>query len=117
MLKRSIQIIFRVNAEEQEQLKTKAKKCGLSVSAYLRFLIRGYVPREQPSADYTTQIRELRAIGNNMKQIAARANATGFFLKEEYDRNAKALKAAVLDLQKAVTLPVKIHGNDEDMGG
>lgn len=117
MLKRNNQILFRVNDEEHELLKRNAKKCGLSVARYLRFLIRGYVPKEQPSADYKKLIRELHAIGNSMNQIAARANATGFFLKEEYAKNAQELKAAILDIQKAVLLPEKMHGDDEDMGG
>ena len=116
MLKRSIQIIFRVNAEEQNVLKTKAKKCGLSVASYLRFLIRGYAPKEQPPIEYYKMIRELQAIGNNMKQIAARANATGYIAKEAYAENVQLLNTAILDLQKAVTLPGRIDGNDSDMG-
>ena len=117
MLKHDIQINFRVNAEEQELLHTNAKKCGLSAAKYLRSLIHGYVPKEQPSADYKKLIRELHAIGNSMNQIAARANATGFFLKDRYAEEAKALNTAILDIQKAILLPEKMHGNDEDMAG
>ena len=117
MLKHSIQITFRVNAEEQALLKASAAKAGLSAANYLRFLIRGYAPKEQPSPDYHAMMRELHAIGNNMQQIAARANATGFFMKDEYAKNVKALNAAILDIQRAVTFPVKIDGNDENMGG
>ena len=117
MLKHSIQINFRVNAEEQELLKIKAAKCKLSVAKYLRFLIRGYVPKEQPSVEYKTLIRELHAIGNSMNQIAARANTTGFFLKDQYAENVQKLNAAVLDIQKAITLPEKLYGDDKDMGG
>ncbi len=39
MLKRNNQILFRVNDEEHDLLKENAKKCGLSVARYLRFLI------------------------------------------------------------------------------
>ena len=117
MLKHSIQINFRVNAEEQHLIQKNAKKCGLSIAKYLRFLIHGYVPKEQPPLDYKTLIRELHTIGNSMNQIAARANTTGFFLKEQYAENVQKLNAAVLDIQKAVTLPEKPYGDDEDMGG
>ena len=117
MLKHSIQINFRVNAEEQELLQQNAKKCGLSIAKYLRFLIRGYIPKEQPPVDYKTLIRELHAIGNSMNQIAARANTTGFFLKEQYAENVQNLNAAVLEIQKSVTLPEKLYGDDKDMGG
>lgn len=117
MLKHSIQINFRVNAEEQELLQTKAKKCGLSVAKYLRFLIHDCVPKEQPPADYKVLIRELHAIGNSMNQIAARANATGFLHKEVYAENVEKLHAAILDIQEAVMGPETIYGDDEDMAG
>ena len=52
-----------------------------------------------------------------MNQIAARANKTGFYLKEEYAKNVQELKAAILEIQKAILLPEKMHGDNEDMGG
>lgn len=117
MLKHSIQINFRVNAEEQKLLQAKAKKCGLSVAKYLRFLIHDCVPKEQPPADYKVLIRELHAIGNSLNQIAARANATGFLHKEAYAENVEKLHAAILGIQEAVTGPEAIYGDDEDMAG
>lgn len=117
MLKHSIQINFRVNAEEQQLLQEKAKKCGLSVAKYLRFLIHDCVPKEQPPADYKVLIRELHAIGNSLNQIAARANATGFLHKEAYAENVEKLHTAILDIQEAVTGPGAIYGDDEDMAG
>lgn len=117
MLKHSIQINFRVNAEEQHLIQENAKKCGLSIAKYLRFLIHGYVPKEQPPVDYKALIRELHAIGNSMNQIAARANTTGLLDRESYAENVEKLNAAVLDIQKAIILPEKLYGDDEDMGG
>ena len=117
MLKHSIQINFRVNAEEQRLLQEKAKKCGLSVAKYLRFLIHDCIPKEQPPADYKVLIRELHAIGNSMNQIAARANAAGFLNQEAYAKNVEKLNAAILNIQEAVTVPEAICGDDEDMGG
>ena len=107
MLKRSIQINFRVDAEEQELIK-KAKRCGLSIAKYLRFLIHDCIPKEQPPADYKVLIRELHAIGNSMNQIAARANATGYIASKEYAENAEKLNEAILNIQEAVTVPEAI---------
>ena len=117
MLKHSIQINFRVNAEEQRLLQEKAKKCGLSVAKYLRFLIHDCIPKEQPSADYKVLIQKLHAIGNSMNQIAARANAAGFLNQEAYAKNVEKLNAAILNIQEAVTVPEGIYGDDKDMGG
>ncbi|MBC5648742.1 hypothetical protein H8S18_10380 [Christensenella sp. NSJ-35] len=52
--------------------------------------------------------KELRAIGNRMNQIAARANATGFFLAEEYAENANRLFNSIVKIREAVVLPDKM---------
>ena len=105
MIKRSIKITFRLNAKEHQRLKKNVKKTGLSQETYIRTLLSGYAPKEQPPPDYYSMMRELHAIGNRMNQIAARANATGFFLAEEYAENVKALNAALLKIQAMVVLP------------
>lgn len=108
MLKRNIQIIFRLNKEEHQRLQKLVKKTGLSQETYIRTVLANHVPREAPNADYYGMMRELNAIGNRMNQIAARANATGFFLAEEYAANYEWLKNRVLEIQAAVTLPEKL---------
>lgn len=106
MRKRNIQVILRLTPAEMENLRKHASKAGLSQSAYLRLLLSGHTPREQPPIEYHKLLRELYAIGVNLNQIAARANATGFFLAGEYARNADALRQAILKIQAACTLPV-----------
>lgn len=108
MLKRNIQVLFRVNEQEFQALTLNAKKCGISREAYIRSLINGYVPSEKPPSDYYAMMRELHAIGNNIHQIAARANATGFFMKDEYAQYVADFKDAMTRFQKEVTYPQKI---------
>lgn len=108
MRTRTIRAQVWLNEKEKSELDFKAKSSGYSQEAYIRSLIEGYVPREQPSADYHAMIKELRAIGNRMNQIAARANATGFFLVDEYKENAKRLFEEILKIREAVVLPDKI---------
>ena len=72
---------------------------------YAACLLYTSVPRETPQMEYHQMIRERNAIGNRMNQISARANATGFFLAEEYKENYKRLMEKVLEIQAAVTLP------------
>ena len=52
--------------------------------------------------------KELRAIGNRMNQIAARANATGFFLAEEYAENDRRLFNSIVKIREEVVLPDKM---------
>ena len=107
-MKRNIAKLIRLNAQEQKKLKKNAKKCGLSEEAYLRSLLNGVSPKEMPPFDYHGMMRELNAIGNNIHQIAARANNTGFFLMEEYEMNYRQLMAKVLEIQAAVTQPERL---------
>lgn len=105
MLKRNIKITFRLNAKEHQQLKKNVKKTGLSQETYIRTLLAGYVPKELPPPDYHSMMRELNAIGNSINQIAARANATGFFLAEEYAMYMQEFRRTALAIQRAATQP------------
>lgn len=118
MLKRSIKITFRMNAKEQQLLIKKVKKSGLSQEAFIRSLINGYVPKELPPPDYFTMIRELHAIGSNLNQLAAKANATGHIDKTMFQYEANRLRKAVQDIIEAVTAPERRNedGNHSDMG-
>ena len=131
MLKRNIKITFRLNAKEHQRLKKNVKKTGLSQETYIRTLLDGYAPKELPPPDYHSMMRELNAIGNSINQIAARANATGFFtriplnsgiskgamsqpadcdgfLAEEYAMYMQEFRRIALAIQRAVTQPAPL---------
>jgi hypothetical protein len=105
MRKRAIPILVRLNAQEQQNLAKQVKKSGLSQEAFIRALINGYIPKELPPPDYFTTIRELHAIGSNLNQLAAKANATGHIDKTVFQYEANRLKRAVQEIQEAVTAP------------
>lgn len=108
MRKRNNFIGLRLSDRELALLNGKAKEAGIKREAYLRFLINGYVPKAVPPPDYFSMMRELHAIGNNIHQIAARANATGFFMKDEYTKYIGDFREAVSRIQAAVTFPEKM---------
>lgn len=118
MRKRGIRAQVWLNKEENAKFHTNAKKAGLSQESYLRSLINGYVPKELPPFDYFSMIRELHAIGSNLNQIAAKANATGHIDKTMYQYEANRLRKAVQDIIAAVTVPERRtdNGNHSDMG-
>ena len=86
---------FRLSEIERGRLERNAKKCGLSMSAYVRQVINGYKPREAPSMDFYKMTRELKEIGNNLNQIAYVANATGQIDAEEYQAIVSELRERV----------------------
>ncbi len=109
MRQRSIPIRIWLDEKEEHLLKTNAKKTGLSISGYLRSLLIGHVPRAQPSEDFFLLYRELNAVGNNLNQIAARANAIGFINAHDFTNAAKEVQNMTLKIYQAVTRPERIE--------
>ena len=106
---------FRLTEKEHRWLQRRAKSCGLTMSAYVRQIINGYKPRESPPADYHSMTREIKAIGNNLNQLAFVANATGLIDEAAYFENAAQLRDALKRIEKAVVGTA--DGTDEDMAG
>jgi hypothetical protein len=118
MRKRNIRVQVWLNEKENTRFDDSAKKAGLSRESYLRMLINGFVPKELPPLDYRALIRELQAIGVNLNQIAAKANATGHIDNSIFQYEANRLRRAVLDIQAAMTSPERRcdNGDHSDMG-
>jgi hypothetical protein len=107
MRKRNFRAQVWLNEAESQRMHDNAKKTGLSQENYLRSLINGYTPKELPPVDFYNMIRELRAIGGNINQLVAKANTTGYVDEAGFEREAMHLRKAILEIQKAVTLPEK----------
>ncbi len=90
MRNRNIQKIIRFNRSEAQDLQKKAKKACMSEAGLIRLLIKGYEPKEKPDDKFYDVMRELSAIGNNINQLAVKANALDFvdtvMLKKEAER-------------------------------
>jgi len=77
-LKRNINMGFRVTAEEQEQIMKRINDIGFSsVRAYLLKMALNGMIVNLDLTDVRECSRLLRNIGNNINQIAKRANETG----------------------------------------
>ena len=108
MRTRSIKKQVWLNREEATLLKKKAKKVGLNESELLRNLIVGFEPREKPDERFYEALNQMRAIGNNLNQIARKANALDIvddihFNKKVYEKWNKLeqdIKKEFLDMEK-----------------
>lgn len=109
MEKRSIVIKVRLNRKEIDYLNQRVKKSGLSRESYIRQLISGYVPTDLPPPDYHAMMNELRAIGNNMNQIAQKAHSLRAVDSRRYDEAFGTLKLALVEIVNAVNRPRKIE--------
>ncbi len=96
--------IVRMTKDELAALDKKVKKTGMSREGYVRTLCTGKTLVEIPPADYYALVREVRALGNNLHQIAYKANALGLLDAPAYRHHAQHI-TAVADKLTAVCLP------------
>ena len=77
----------RLSAKEQRLLEQNAAECGMNASQYIRSLIceGGLIDVDLPKQrrDFINQIAR---IGNNINQIAHRANAEGWITEWDVER-------------------------------
>lgn len=62
---------IRLSEEEREELRAKAKACGMTTSAYTRKVSLGCTPR---CLTDVSAVGQLRAIGHNLNQLTKRAH-------------------------------------------
>lgn len=110
MRKRTIRAQVWLTVEEDNRMQSNVIATGLSRESYLRCLINGYIPKQLPPLDYHILIRELHAIGNNLNQLAAKANATGHIDTTVFQYEANRLRHAVQEIQEAFTVPERRDG-------
>lgn len=88
--------------DELQELNTKVEKCGLSRAAFLRQLIRGFTPKEQPPLDYYSMMRQLYYCGNNLNQIARKANALNVIDAQHYEEVVRLFRKTVMKISEVV---------------
>lgn len=79
-----------MNDQEYQHLKKQAKEAGMGTDPFIRNLVAGVQLRPRPPDTYPALLRELRAIGVNLNQIAHWANAQKSISEAEI-REAAAL--------------------------
>lgn len=76
--KRTIKKQVWFSEEEDREFKRKCRKANLPQSTMFRMLVMDYEPKEQPDERFYDVMRELWAIGNNIHQLTAKAQALNF---------------------------------------
>lgn len=76
--KRRYTVSVKLDTREYLSLKTKANIAGISRSEYIRQAISGSIIRPRLTPELNGHIRKLAAMGNNLNQIARRANEAGY---------------------------------------
>lgn len=105
MRARNNRIMLRLSDKEYERLIKSSEKVGVPREVYLRMLIMGTAPKEKPTADFYSMMKELNAIGNSLNQIAKVANSKGFINVKAYEENVRRLNEFIVEISKSVFTP------------
>ena len=82
-------------------LKSRARSAGISASEYLRECFRkGYV-RQRLTAEHSDYIRKLCGMANNLNQLAHKANAGGFLIRQMLEGSIRQSWNAVYRWQES----------------
>lgn len=92
MRRRNESILLWLSEKEYAALKEDVAKSGLTTQSYLRALINGRPIKERPSMELIDVLRTLQQIGNNMNQIAAKANSLNFVDTADYWENVEMIE-------------------------
>ena len=101
----NVKIQIWLNKKEAESLQKKAKRCNISVAAYIRHLINDLIPQEAPPPDYYSMMQQLYRIGNSLNQIAQKAHTLNVIDVQRYDDAYHQFEAAVKEITAAVVQP------------
>jgi len=102
MRTRETHINVRTTPEEKSRFERKARKCGLSLSAYLRMLAIGHEPKAVPPLEY-------RKIYDLLTDVYVD------FRDDHNEVSANYLMSLIKEMQSALN-PEKPNGNDKNMG-
>lgn len=102
MRNRNNRIVFYLTDNELLSLQNKIAKTGLSREAYIRKIIRDITPKELPNADFNSVLYQLRMIGNNIHQIAIKANTLQFIDAPEYRKNYEHLQTVIGEIMEVI---------------
>ena len=99
MRKRNIKKQIWLNREEASQLKKKSKKVGLNEATLIRNLIMGFEPKEKPDERFYEAMKDIRKIGNNLNQIAKKANYLNYIDERNYKEETDKLNEFILKIK------------------
>ena len=91
MLTRNVQMKIRVTPEEKKVFEQAARRCGLTLSQYIRMRLHNQMPRQLPNADYRQVLDALTAL----------------YQKNNTPEVQREILDTLLAIQRAVTVPQK----------
>ena len=100
MRKRNRRFSLWLNDEEFNRLERNGEIAGLKKEPYIRKLIMNTEIRQRPPDDFVKILKELSAIGNNVNQLAHKANGLGMIYVNEVQSVREALDKLYAEIKR-----------------
>lgn len=85
---RFIFLNIRISPKENEDLNKKIQKAKITKSEFVRRAIANIEIKEKPGIEFYEDMKQLIRIGNNVNQLAKKANTLNFIDVDEYKNQA-----------------------------
>ena len=102
----------RLSEDEYEALNKAIAKTGLTKSAFIRTVSRGYLPKPRPPNDYDKMMSELTDIATNIYSISNETFNIHKVDTEFLRGQAERLDKVILQINTLFTVPEKIKGGN-----
>lgn len=90
----------RFTYEEFNCLEERAKKCGRTMSNYIRETSLGKTLHERPSEEFMNELRMLNKMGINLNQIATKVNTYNYLDEKQLKSIINELDGFIKELRK-----------------
>ncbi len=102
----------RLSEQEYETLNKAIAKTGLTKSAFIRTVARGYLPKPRPPNGYDEMVSELTDVVTNLYSVSNGMLSINKIDTTFLRSQAERLDKVILQLNTLFTVPDKIKGGD-----
>ena len=106
-MRKGIKKQFWFSKDDADELRRKAELVCMSEAALIRFLLKGYCPKEKPDERFYNAMSKLSTISNNLNQIAKKANSLGFIDTPLLLKEISELQKLRADIERRFLRPEK----------
>jgi len=106
-------LYIRLTKQEYDLLCKYSEKCGMPKSAYIRHMLNGTTPKEQPPDEYFTMIRELFTAAGNLNHLIGHFRRTYNFNPTRFFEDYKLFSETLYKIQETVNRTHKKDNNTD----
>ena len=112
-MRKGIKKQFWLSEKDAADLKQKAESTGLTETALIRLLLRGYAPKERPDMRFYEAMNQLYAISEKLDQLIRKAQSQNYIDTTMLHKEAESWRSFRRDMEIRFIVPDKSHWFEE----